>query len=1150
MNRTRRIRPIRVLAALAAVVLLVATLPALAVATQAPTAGIKAAARDRAKQLMSVIQDRNDMQADREAAAARLAAMQVVADQNAALIGGLKPSLVATPGPGGIPDCFGTTPNWAFSPPLRKFVDTLPGLGAGAPNNLGQYIPVGKPDTKTYPGCDYYVIEVRQYTQQMHSDLPPTTLRGYVQTNQGTDGAGNNTLDPEPIHYLGPIIVAQKNRPVRVKFVNKLPTGVDGNLFIPVDTTIMGAGMGPKGMAASPMNYTQNRATLHLHGGRTPWISDGTPHQWITPAGENTPYPKGVSVSNVPDMPDPGPGAQTFFYSNQQSARMMFYHDHAMGITRLNVYSGEAAGYLIQDAAEKKLVDDGVIPADEIPLIIQDKTFVDASTIATTDPTWNWGTTAPVPHTGDLWYPHVYVPAQNPFDASGVNPTGRWHYAAWFWPPAKNLTHPPIPNPYYDPQLRPWEPPFMPATPNPSMPGESFMDTPIVNGTAFPSVTVQPKSYRLRMLNAANDRFWNLQMYEADGTRTSSDGRTDTEVKMVPAAPTASFPEGWPTDGRDGGVPDPSTVGPDWIQIGTEGGFLPAPAVIPNQPIDWNTDPTTFNMGNVSSHSLLLAPAERADVVVDFSKYAGKTLIVYNDAPAAFPALDARYDYYTDAPDLTETGGHPGPKAGFGPNTRTIMQIKVAAAPAAPAFDVTKLEDAFKSTDTTQGVFAASQDPILVGQSGYDSAYNKTFPTRWPDWGLVNIQDNEMTFKTLTGSTLTLPLEPKAIQDEMGEAFDTDYGRMSGKLGVEMPQTAAGAQNFLLFGYIDPATEDIQDSMTPMSPVAGDGTQIWKITHNGVDTHPIHFHLFDVQLINRVGWDGAIRKPDSNELGWKDTVRVSPLEDTIVALRPTSMALPFKIPDSVRPLDPTMPLGSTVGFANVDPKTGNPLTIPVVNKLVNFGWEYVWHCHILSHEEMDMMRPVSFRVSPAAPSALKLGPSPYTLPQKVAITWTNNFKKPVATNQYIERATNPNFTGTVATFTVGANATSFTDTTLGSSAFSVYYRVRSENSNSYSAWSNTIHAVSVTSVSIKAPTTMNRYATGKISGLIKPAFAGGQVTIFMRTPTSFTYTLLKTVPTDAGGAWSRTFTPTIRGTYRFYAMYGPIKSPTVLVTVR
>ena len=147
--------------------------------------------------------------------------------------------------------------------------------------------------------------------------------------------------------------------------------------------------------------------------------------------------------------------------------------------------------------------------------------------------------------------------------------------------------------------------------------------------------------------------------------------------------------------------------------------------------------------------------------------------------------------------------------------------------------------------------------------------------------------------------------------------------------------------------------------MTPLSPVGEDGTQVWKITHNGVDTHPIHFHLYDVQLINRVGWDGFIRVPDDNELGWKDTVRVSPLEDTIVALKPVAPKLPFGLPDSVRPLNPAIPIGSTMGFANIDPQTGQAITPPITNQMVNFGWEYVWHCHILSHEEMDMMRPQS-----------------------------------------------------------------------------------------------------------------------------------------------------------------------------------------------
>ena len=81
-------------------------------------------------------------------------------------------------------------------------------------------------------------------------------------------------------------------------------------------------------------------------------------------------------------------------------------------------------------------------------------------------------------------------------------------------------------------------------------------------------------------------------------------------------------------------------------------------------------------------------------------------------------------------------------------------------------------------------------------------------------------------------------------------------------------------QTTIPLGYVDPATEIVRQ---------GD-TQLWKITHNGVDSHFIHFHLFNVQVINRVGWDGSLRPPDANEMGWKDTVRMNPLEDIIVAL--------------------------------------------------------------------------------------------------------------------------------------------------------------------------------------------------------------------------------------------------------------------------
>ena len=1009
-------------------------------------------------------------QEQREAAAARMKLMKALALSRQVVENGgplsfsaaaLESAATSLPGPGGIPDYFGSTPNWAYSPRLSKFVDGLPGFGPANANNLGQYLAVGKPDTTTYPGSDYYEIELREYSEKLHSELPATTLRGYVQVNKGTDSAGNNTLIPDPIHYLGPTVFASKNRPVRVKFTNKLPTGAGGDLFIPVDTSVMGAGMGPDGMNM----FTQNRGNLHLHGGKTVWISDGTPHQWITPAGENTPYPKGVSVKNVSDMPDPGDGSMTYFYSNQQSARMLWYHDHSYGITRLNVYAGEAGGYMITDDAEKKLIADGTVPSDQIPLILQDKTFVDAATILDTDPTWNWGTTAPLPNTGDLWVPHVYVPAQNPADIGGMNATGRWHYGPWFWPPVKNITNPPIPNPYYDPINAPWEPPLMPATPNPSMGMEAYNDTPLVNGTAYPKLTVQPKAYRLRILNAANDRFFNLQMYVADGAIPAlPDGRVNTEVKMVPAQLTTGYPALWPTDGRVGGVPDPATAGPEWVQIGTESGFLPKPAIIPQQPVTWNTDPTTFNMGNVQDHSLLLGTAERADVVVDFSKYAGKTLILYNDAPTAFPALDQRTDYFTGGPDLRDTGGTSPTAVGAGPNTRTIMQINVAAAPAAQPFDLVALEKAFASTATTKGVFEASQDPIIVPDSRYDSTYNTSFTVD----PYVRIYQNTLRVKTLdtsstgiTSRTVTMPLEPKAIQDEQGETFDPMYGRMSGKLGLEMPGTNSVNQNFILYGYIDPVTEKLTDSMTPLSKVGEDGTQIWKITHNGVDTHPIHFHLFDVQLINRVGWDGAIRQPDDNELGWKDTVRVSPLEDTIVALRPVAPKSPFGVPDSVRPLNPAAPLGSTMDFTNLNPANGQPLVPRVTNQVVNFGWEYVWHCHILSHEEMDMMRPMSLFVArslmvspslaatgniaaaPVAPAAAaRAANAAMAAVTAVDLTWTDSTP---ATDQAswgnpsseigfrIERAT-VTALGVESTYTVianvPANTTKYSDTTV------------------------------------------------------------------------------------------------------------------------
>ena len=301
----------------------------------------------------------------------------------------------------------------------------------------------------------------------------------------------------------------------------------------------------------------------------------------------------------------------------------------------------------------------------------------------------------------------------NPWDPTGTNAFGRWFYGPWFNPPTPTCVNGgpvgcievgPVPNPYHQADCdlvppgpgctAPWEPPLNPGVPNPSIPGESFLDTPIVNGTAYPVLKVEPKAYRFRILNAANDRALNLQLYVAADKTAPTTAGTDyvataacsatapavpvadcTEVKMVPVsvAPANQYAD------TPSGIPDPATAGPSWIQIGTEGGFTPAPVVIPPQPIGYNLDPAYFNFGIVNQHSLFLMPAERADVIVDFSAFAGKTLILYNDSPAPVPAGAAPYDNYTGDGNLMDSGGAPNTQPGYGPNTRTIMQIQVAA---------------------------------------------------------------------------------------------------------------------------------------------------------------------------------------------------------------------------------------------------------------------------------------------------------------------------------------------------------------------------------------------------------------------------------------------------------------------------------------
>lgn len=1049
---------------------------------------------------------------------------------------------------------------------IRKFVDSLPSLNST--NNLGQSLPVATPTTLP-DGSDYFVIAEREYTQKMHTDLPATHLRGYIQLDPNT-GADIGT-----IQYLGPIIVAQKDRPVRIKLVNQLSIGQNGNLPLPVDHTYMGS-----------TGDTDNRTAMHLHGGNTPWISDGTPRQWIKPSGE-VGNNRGESARNIPDMwfdasgnlipsctgqtlcteagasNDAGEGTLTFYYTNEQSARLMFYHDHAEGITRLNVYAGLAAGYILQDQTEQDLVNGTnlsgnnpssaqVLPEDQIPLIIQEKTFVPdktkpvinfygpfASALQSQDPTWNWGSgtvATGLNGNGDLWVPHIFMPNQNPGDPSGANPVGRWDYGPWFWPPFVGIQNGPIANPYYDPLcnattgtnvnplLGTCEGEFIPGVPNgakdvygvdnplgqPSGQPEAFNDTMTVNGTVYPYTEVEPKKYRLRILSVGNDRHLNLSMVVAsskntDTTADANFGPTNTtafsntcdgahlgsiasaectEVRMVPwnsiqnKAANTPFPSWWYSfmktgvvfDGRPSGVFSPNVRGPAMVQIGTEGGFLSSPTVIKNQPINYEYNVKNIVVGNVKEHALLLGPAERADVVVDFSQFAGSTIILYNDAPAALPAGDLRLDYFTGDYDNTDTGGAFSTLPGFGPNTRTVMQFRVTDTCTSAncgtginrtpsnSHPVDDVDQTYMTQLTTavRNAFKTSQEPVIVPQSAYNSVYG-TNVSDLLGTNLSSISGSEFTYGPLnldangiaTGlldPAVTLTFQPKSIIED----WTVDYGRMNAMLGVEMPHTTAINQTSIPQGYIDPATElvKISENGVPISGELADGTQIWKITHNGVDTHPVHFHLFHVQLINRVGWDGAVTNPQPNELGWKDTIRMNPLEDVIVALRPKTLTLPFKVGNSHRVMDPSNPgpdINTAMSF-NFSPISGNASNI-TNDKIANFGWEYAWHCHILGHEENDFMRPISVAHAPENPTAT----SSVGETASVTVNWKDNSM--VSNWVQIQRDTVDTFDSpNLATFNVtepecadqaGCDR-SYIDTTAPV-ATTVYYRIQSNN---------------------------------------------------------------------------------------------------------
>jgi spore coat protein A len=177
---------------------------------------------------------------------------------------------------------------------LARFVDPLP------------IPPIAKP-AGTRPSPDqpasrlpYYRIPMRQFQAKVHRDVPPTTFWGYAATSPG------------------PTIETHRGEAILVEWANDLPP----QHFLPIDHTLHGAESGKPDV----------RTVVHLHGGRTPPGSDGYPEDWFVPGQSATCY-----------------------YPNQQEAASLFYHDHAMGITRLNTVAGLTGLYLTRDDFEDGL---------------------------------------------------------------------------------------------------------------------------------------------------------------------------------------------------------------------------------------------------------------------------------------------------------------------------------------------------------------------------------------------------------------------------------------------------------------------------------------------------------------------------------------------------------------------------------------------------------------------------------------------------------------------------------------------------------------------------------------------------------------------------------------------------------------------------
>jgi FtsP/CotA-like multicopper oxidase with cupredoxin domain len=350
--------------------------------------------------------------------------------------------------------------------------------------------------TITMPGgkpADYYEISMKQFSQQiLPAGLPATTVWGY--------GAVRSASRRGLLLHNAPSLTIESkwNRPVRIKWINELvdTNGTFRPHLLPVDPTLHWANPpgGEAGRDSRPtFDTTPGRYTgpvpivTHLHGAAGVGDeSDGYAEAWYLPAANDIPagfategtwydFFAGKAASKF--AVTWGPGFATFQYPNDQRESTLWYHDHALGMTRLNVYAGPAGFFLVRGGPEG------------------DKAVLDSRTGATAV------LPGPAPNEGDRFPPNkTYYEIPIAVQDRSFNTDG-----SLFYPDTRvffdGIVRDYIPDGEFSPI---WNPEFF---------GNMIM----VNGNTWPFQTVEQRRYRLRFLNGCQSRFLILDFANIDG---------------------------------------------------------------------------------------------------------------------------------------------------------------------------------------------------------------------------------------------------------------------------------------------------------------------------------------------------------------------------------------------------------------------------------------------------------------------------------------------------------------------------------------------------------------------------------------------------------------------------------------------------------